>query len=130
LGIKHVTSSVKHPQTNKQAEAANKVILGQLKRGLGAAKGKWAEELLEVLWAYRCTSQSSTGETPYNLTYGTEAMLPTEVGEATLHKQLHDLKINEECMKTELDLSEELREKARIKEEACKQQTARRYNNK
>lgn len=26
LGIKHVTSSVQHPQTNGQAEAANKVI--------------------------------------------------------------------------------------------------------
>jgi len=57
-------------------------------------------------------------------------MLPVEVGETTLHRQLDDLKINEECMKTELDLLEELREKARIQEEACKQQTSRRYNSK
>jgi len=40
------------------------------------------------------------------------------------------LKINEECTKTELDLLEELREKARIREQACKQQIARRYNSK
>nr|KYP48796.1 Pol polyprotein [Cajanus cajan]KYP48804.1 Pol polyprotein [Cajanus cajan] len=32
LGIKHLASSVKHPQTNNQAEAANKVILLELKK--------------------------------------------------------------------------------------------------
>ncbi|XP_017428868.1 uncharacterized protein LOC108336936 [Vigna angularis] len=55
LGIKHVTSSVEHPQTNGQAEAANKVILTELKKRVGEAKGLWVEELPEVLWAYRCT---------------------------------------------------------------------------
>jgi len=130
LGIKHVTSSIEHPQTNGQAEAANKVILGQLKRRLGAAKGRWVDELLEVLWAYRCTPQSSTGETPYNLTYGTDAMLPVEVGETTLHRQMKDLQVNEECMKMKLDMLEELREKVQIREESGKQKIARRYNSK
>nr|KYP67715.1 Retrovirus-related Pol polyprotein from transposon 297 family [Cajanus cajan] len=55
LGIKHRFTSVEHPQSNGQAEAANKVILAELKKRLGAAKGAWAEELLEVLWAYQCT---------------------------------------------------------------------------
>ena len=54
LHIRHITSSVEHPQTNGQAEAANKVILRELKKRLGDAKGRWADELLEVLWAYRC----------------------------------------------------------------------------
>jgi len=39
LGIKHVTSSVEHPQTNGQAEAANKVILVELRKRLDNAKG-------------------------------------------------------------------------------------------
>ena len=56
LGIKHITSSVEHPQTNGQAEAANKVILVELRKRLDTAKGRWPEELVEVLWAYRCTS--------------------------------------------------------------------------
>ncbi|XP_027338066.1 uncharacterized protein LOC113852005 [Abrus precatorius] len=54
LHIKHMVTSVEHPQTNGQAEAANKVILHELKRRLGSAKGEWAEKLPEVLWAYRC----------------------------------------------------------------------------
>ncbi|XP_014490625.1 uncharacterized protein LOC106753338 [Vigna radiata var. radiata] len=84
LGIKHVTSSVEHPQTNGQAEAANKAIISELKKRLGQAKGLWVEELPEVLWAYRCTPHGSTGETPFNLTYGTDATLPVEIGEPSL----------------------------------------------
>jgi len=55
LGLKSLTPSVEHPQTNGQAEAANKVILNELKNWLSKAKGRWTEELLKVLWAYRCT---------------------------------------------------------------------------
>nr|KYP71446.1 Pol polyprotein [Cajanus cajan] len=51
--------------SNGQAEAANKVILTELKKRLGDSKGAWVEELLEVLWAYRCTPQSATRETPF-----------------------------------------------------------------
>jgi len=39
LGIKQITSFVEHPQMNGQAEATNKVILSQLNKRLGAAKG-------------------------------------------------------------------------------------------
>jgi len=42
LGIKHLTSSVEHPQTNGQAESANKVILVQLKKLFGNTKRLWA----------------------------------------------------------------------------------------
>jgi len=55
-------------------------------------------------------------------------MLPVEVGEAMIRRQLKDVTMNEECMKTKLDLLEELREKAKINEERCKQRVARRYN--
>jgi len=49
LKITHITSSIEHSQTNGQAEVANKVLLGQLKKRLDGAKGKWPDELLEVL---------------------------------------------------------------------------------
>ncbi|XP_014498083.1 uncharacterized protein LOC106759429 [Vigna radiata var. radiata] len=49
LGIKHVTSSVEHPQTNGQVEAINKTIVAELKRRLGEKKAAWVEELPEVL---------------------------------------------------------------------------------
>ncbi|XP_020202196.1 uncharacterized protein LOC109787995 [Cajanus cajan] len=60
LSIRHRFTFVEHPQSNGQAEAANKVVLIELKKRLGTAKGAWAEELPEVLWADRCMPQSST----------------------------------------------------------------------
>ena len=52
LGFQLQYSSVEHPQTNGQAESANKVILSGLKKRLQEAKGNWAVELQNVLWAY------------------------------------------------------------------------------
>nr|KYP39823.1 Retrovirus-related Pol polyprotein from transposon opus [Cajanus cajan] len=40
LGVKHLPTSVENPQTNGQAEAANKMILQELKKRLGSAKGQ------------------------------------------------------------------------------------------
>ena len=53
--------------TNGQVEAVNKVILHELKKRLGTAKGKWIKELLEVLWVYKRTPHSSTKETTFSL---------------------------------------------------------------
>jgi len=74
LGIKHITNSVEHPQTNGQAEAANKVILVGLRKWLDGAKGRCPDDLLEVLWTYKCNPQSATNESPFSLVYDAEAM--------------------------------------------------------
>jgi len=116
LNIKHITSSVEQPQTNDQVEAANKIILNELKKKLGPVKSKWTEELLEDLWAYRCTPQSTTQETSYNLTYEIEAMIPIEVREPSLRRQTFDLNLNKESLLVGLDLINEFRDKSRIKE--------------
>ncbi|CAJ2646545.1 unnamed protein product [Trifolium pratense] len=81
LGTKQHFTSVEHPQTNGQAEAANRVILRGLRRRLDQNKKKWVEELDNVLWAYRTTPHSTTGETPFRMVYGTEAVIPVEIGE-------------------------------------------------
>lgn len=130
LGITSVTSSVEHPQTNGQAEAANKAIVQELKRRLGEAKGRWVEELEQVLWGYRCTPHGSTGETPFSLTYGSDAMLLVEVGEPTLRRQLSNLDVNEEQLRGNLDTLEERRDVAVVRNEAQKRLVARRYNTK
>ncbi|XP_017419350.1 uncharacterized protein LOC108329586 [Vigna angularis] len=130
LGIKHVSSSVEHPQTNGQAEVANKAILTELKKRLGEAKGLWVEELPEVLWAYRCTPHGSTGDTPFNLTYGTNAMLPVEVGEPSLRRHITDMTLNDKQIRVNLDILPERREVATIRAEAQKRMLSRRYNTK
>jgi len=104
--------------------------LNELKKRLGVAKGRWTEELLEVLWAYRCTPQTMTQETPYSLTYGTVAIIPIEVGESFIRRQLFDLSLNRESLAVELGLINELHDKSIICEATCKLQAVRRYNTK
>nr|KYP31976.1 Transposon Ty3-I Gag-Pol polyprotein [Cajanus cajan] len=130
LGIKHKMTSVEHPQSNGQAEAANKVILKELKRRLGQAKGSWPDHLPEILWAYRCTPQSSTKETPFRLTYGTNAMIPVEVGEPTLRRQQFNEDTNREALNIDLNLVDETRESALVNMEACRTRASRKVRTK
>nr|CAN72485.1 hypothetical protein VITISV_002718 [Vitis vinifera] len=57
----------------------NKTLINALKKRLEQAKGKWVEELPGVLWAYRTTPGRPTGNTPFALTYGMDAVIPTEI---------------------------------------------------
>ncbi|XP_065616186.1 uncharacterized protein LOC136061806 [Quercus suber] len=81
LNIKNKYSTPAYLQSNGQVEATNKAILNGLKKRLDSAKGRWAEELPNVLWAYRITSQKSTGETPFSLAYGAEVVIPAKLEE-------------------------------------------------
>ncbi|MCI13745.1 gypsy retrotransposon integrase-like protein, partial [Trifolium medium] len=107
INTKQHFTSVEHPQTNGQAEAANRVILCGLKRRLGEKKKKWVEELQNVHWAYRTTPHSTTGETSFRLVYGTKAVIPVEIEEPSRRTE-HPLdeEMNDEALREELDLVE------------------------
>lgn len=62
--------------------------------------------------------------------YDTEAMILVEVGEPSIRRQLFDLSLNKESLSVGLDLINELRDKSKIREAACKFWTTRRYNTK
>ena len=83
LGIKLRFTSVAHSQTNGQTEVTNRTILQGLKKRLDEMKGNWVEELNNVIWAYRTTPRTSTGEMPFRLTYGMDAVIPVEIGSAS-----------------------------------------------
>ena len=85
LGITNRYSTPAYSQGNGQAEIMNKVILSGLKKRLDDAKGKWVEDLPQVLWTYRATPRRSTGETPFSMTYETEAVIPLESGFPTMN---------------------------------------------
>ena len=100
----------------------------ELQKRLDNAKGRWPEELVEVLWAYRCTPQSATNEFPFSLVYGVDTMIPVEIGEPSLRRELYDSTQNHQNMTTHLDLLPELREKAQIRNLVAKQRAAKKYN--
>lgn len=77
--IQHAFSASYNPTANGQAEAFNKVLCNILKKMVSGNKRDWHERLPEALWAYRTTVRTATGCTPYNLIYGSEAVLPLEI---------------------------------------------------
>ena len=91
---------------------------------LTRSKGRWAEELPSILWAYRTTPRIPTGETPFSMTFGTEAVVPVELQEGSLRIQFYDESSNSESLLTELDLLEERRKAAAIRSAAYKQKIA------
>ena len=79
LNISHHFTSVAHPQANGEGEVTNRTLLQGIKARLERAKETWMDELYHVLWAYRITPRFSTGETPFTLAFGTEAVIPIEL---------------------------------------------------
>ncbi len=58
--------------------------------------------------------KSSTGETPFSLTYGVEAVIPLEIGLPTIRTEYYDPVSNKTSLTTELDLVEERRDSVLI----------------
>ncbi|GJY66537.1 reverse transcriptase domain-containing protein [Tanacetum coccineum] len=50
---------------------------------LGRERKGWVDELPNVLWAHRTSLKTSNRETPYNLTFGSKAVIPVEIGMPT-----------------------------------------------
>ncbi|XP_075654658.1 uncharacterized protein LOC142624794 [Castanea sativa] len=97
-----------------KVEAVNKVIVNGLKKRLDETKGNWVEELPHVLWTYRTTPRRSTGETPFSMTYGVEAVIPLETGFPTLKTSFFTPSYNDEMLEKGLVLIEERRENAMV----------------
>ena len=114
LGIINRYSTPAYPQSNGQVEAVNKAILSGLKRRLDGAKGNWAEELPNVLWAYRMTPRKSMGETPFSLTYGAKVVIPAKVNMCSARIDGFNPVHNELMMVEHLDSLEEYREATTI----------------
>ena len=87
LRIKNQFSSPGHTQANGQTKVTNQTFLKIIKVHLEGEKGAWPEELPNVLWAYKTTARTLTGETPFKLTYGTEVVIPVEVGIISTRKE-------------------------------------------
>uniref|UniRef100_A0A2N9INB9 Uncharacterized protein n=1 Tax=Fagus sylvatica TaxID=28930 RepID=A0A2N9INB9_FAGSY len=130
LNIKNHYSSPRHPQANGQVEVTNRTLLKQIKTRLEGAKGMWVEELPSILWAYRTTVRVPTGETPFKLTFGTEAVIPVEIGLTTLRTTFHKEEENEGQLRLNLDLLDETRDKAARRITLYQEKMAKYYNTK
>ncbi|CAL8991901.1 unnamed protein product, partial [Prunus brigantina] len=107
LKIKLCFASPAHPQSNGQVEAVNKIIKRTLKTKLDKAKG----------W-----------ETPFSLSFGTEAVAPVEIGQPTYRTSTYEAEANDEQLALNLDFIDELRDQSNMRNVAYKQRIAKYYD--
>ena len=99
-----------------------------IKTRLEGAKGVWPDELPGVLWAYRMTVRTPTGEIPFKLAYGSETVIPVEVHMANHRVTMYQDKDNEEQLRLNLDLIDEVRTDADERTTRYKNLMARKYD--
>ena len=103
-------------------------MLKIIKTWLEGAKGACPEELPNVLWAYRTTTRVPTGETPFKLTFGTEAIMLVEVGLTSLRDKTYKGQKNQQELNNNLDLIDEVREETMKRMAKHKEAMAKYYN--
>ena len=103
-------------------------MLKIIKTRLEGAKGIWLEELPSVLWAYRTTTRTPTGETPFRLTYRNEAVIPAEIGLTSYRVDNHDEGKNDEVIRLQFDLVDEVRATVEQRLALYQDRMAKQYN--
>ena len=86
------------------------------------------DELPHVLWTYHTTPRRSTGEIPFSMTYGAEAVIPLKSGFPTLRTNQFNVEENNRLLSNSLDVAEERRKVAAIKMAHYQQRLKQRYD--
>uniref|UniRef100_A0A803N5I0 Uncharacterized protein n=1 Tax=Chenopodium quinoa TaxID=63459 RepID=A0A803N5I0_CHEQI len=85
------------------------MILKGLKTMLDGTKGSWVDDLPGILWSIRTTTKEATGQTPFTLVYGNDAVLPVEVKIPSPRVTFYDYAQNDELKPLTLNLLPEIR---------------------
>ena len=85
------------------------------------------DELPGVLWAYRTTARISIGISPFAITYGMEAIIPTEIGMPTIRTGMPEQE-NAELVIKDMDTVDELRESAAVRIVSYQRRLENSYN--
>jgi hypothetical protein len=106
-------------------ECANAEILKGLKTrtydGLKKHGKKWIDELPCALLANRTSPSRAMGETPFFMVYGAEAVHPPEVTMGSLHVKTYDEATQDQLRHEDIDLVDERRWQAAIKNTCYRQ---------
>jgi hypothetical protein len=111
IDVKYV--SVAHPRANGQVERINGLIIDGLKKRIfdstSKKGGKWLAELPMVIWGLRTQPSKATGQTPFFLVYGSEAILPADVMWKSPRLEMYDSAEADRSRQLELDSLDEMR---------------------
>ncbi|GJR84150.1 reverse transcriptase domain-containing protein [Tanacetum coccineum] len=121
-------TTISGAQSNGLVERANRSLGEGIKARLGEGNKNWIEKIPHVLWAHRKMFKSSNGDTPFSLTYSTKAIIPAKIKIPTYRTAVVDVVHNDDEIRLNLDLLEERRKRAAIREAKAKSKMTRYYN--
>ncbi|CAF2063099.1 unnamed protein product [Rotaria magnacalcarata] len=78
LGYHYIFCTPYHPQSNGQVERLNSTFVTQLAKLTDQEHNNWDEHLYPIVFAYNTGMHSTTNFTPFELTFGRPANLPTD----------------------------------------------------
>jgi hypothetical protein len=108
FGVQFCYTSVVHPESNGQVERANAEIhIGLRTRTYDCIKKHgtmWIDELSCALQGNRTSSSRATGETPFFLVHGAEAVIPLEITMVSLRVQAYDEAMQDQLRRDDIDL--------------------------
>jgi hypothetical protein len=132
LGIRQRITSARRPQTDGLVERFNHTLASMIAKFTNDFETDWDKYLPLLLFAYRTTTQSSAGQTPFKLLYGREATQPLEVAvnsmpvtTARFNKKTEEYEEYVNDLQLRLN---DVRERARIMVEAAQKRQSLRYN--
>ncbi|GKC96019.1 reverse transcriptase domain-containing protein, partial [Tanacetum coccineum] len=128
LNIKQRFASVKHPKSNSQVKRENRNLGEGIKARLGEDNRNWVEEGPHMLWAHHTIIKISNEDTSFSLTYGTETVIPVEIGMPSIRCEEVNQAKNNEGLLLNLDILKERREKAAVREARSKAKMEKYYN--
>ena len=90
LGIKQLRTTAYHPQTDGAVERFNRTLGDMLTAHVAHNPSIWDEHLDYVVVAYNRTPHSSTGETPFYLLKGRDALEPSDLRPPMRNRLIED----------------------------------------
>ena len=78
LDVKKLNTTAHHPECDGAVERFNRTLKSMLRKQAATHGAQWDQYLHGILWAYRNTPHTSTGEKPSYLLFGMDCRSPTE----------------------------------------------------